>query len=211
MTAIRIDIISDVVCPWCIIGYQQLEQAMRECQVDADIYWQPFELNPEMPEQGELLSDHIQRKYGTSAQQSAAAREHLVQLGTEIGFPFKFSDDMHIVNTFLAHQLLHWAALQGRQHQLKMTLFHCYFNRGRDVSDVEVLTNAAVEAGLDFEEAAQILDDQRYAPAVRDAQRFSISRGIQGVPAMIFAQTELMVGAQGVAKYKQLLSQLAES
>ncbi len=208
MDAIRIDIVSDVVCPWCIVGYQQLEQAMRECQVDADIYWQPFELNPAMVPEGEHLGEHIQRKYGSTAEQSQAARENLVDTGRKLGFEFRFEDDMRIVNTFLAHQLLHWAALHGRQHQLKITLFHCYFNRARDVSDIDVLANAAVEAGLDHEEALEILQDQRYAEAVREAQRVSISGGIQGVPAMIFNQQELLVGAQGVDRYKQMLQQM---
>jgi len=206
--AIRIDIVSDVVCPWCIVGYQQLEQAMRECQVDADIYWQPFELNPAMVPEGEHLSEHIQRKYGSTAEQSQAARENLVDTGRKLGFEFRFEDDMRIVNTFLAHQLLHWAALHGRQHQLKITLFHCYFNRQRDIGENEVLANAAVEAGLDYEEAMQTLQDQTYAEAVRERQRFAISRGIRGVPAMIFAQSELLTGAQGTAAYKEVLTSL---
>jgi len=208
--AIRIDIVSDVVCPWCIVGYRQLEEAMRQAQIDADIYWQPFELNPAMPAEGEHLSEHIQRKYGTTAEQSQATRDNLVTVGRELGFEFKFDDDMRIVNTFLAHQLLHWAALYGRQHQLKITLFHCYFNRARDVSEIDVLANAAVEAGLDHEEALEILGDQRYAEAVREAQRVSISGGIQGVPAMIFNQQELLVGAQGVDRYAQMLQAMQE-
>ncbi len=210
MDAIRIDIVSDVVCPWCIVGYRQLEEAMRQAQIDADIYWQPFELNPAMPAEGEHLSEHIQRKYGTTAEQSQATRDNLVTVGRELGFEFKFDDDMRIVNTFLAHQLLHWAALYGRQHQLKITLFHCYFNRARDVSEIDVLANAAVEAGLDHEEALEILGDQRYAEAVREAQRVSISGGIQGVPAMIFNQQELLVGAQGVDRYAQMLQAMQE-
>ena len=203
----RLDIVSDVVCPWCIVGFLQLQQAMREANITAEIHWQPFELNPAMVDDGENLDSHLEAKYSSTAEQRLQTREQLVSLGESLGFPFRFDDDMRIVNTFSAHQLLHWAAINGRQHELKITLFHCYFARGRDVSDHDVLANAAVEAGLDFEEASAILEDQRYATAVREAQRVSISGGIQGVPAVIINQRELLVGAQGVAQFKAALQQ----
>lgn len=207
---LRLDIVSDVVCPWCIVGFLQLQAALQETRTAASIYWQPFELNPAMPAEGENLDDHLKRKYSSTDAERAQIREQLVSLGQQFGFKFQFDEDMRMVNTFSAHQLLHWAAICGRQHELKITLFNCYFSRGRDVSDHEVLANAAVEAGLDFEEAFALLEDQRYADAVRKAQRVSISGGIQGVPALIVDQRELVVGAQGVEQYKKLLSQAVE-
>ncbi len=202
---LRLDIVSDVVCPWCIVGFLQLQEALRETGVASTIHWQPFELNPALPVEGENLDAHLQKKYGSTDEQRARIRDQLISLGQQFGFMFRFDDDMRMVNTFSAHQLLHWAAICGRQHELKITLFHCYFSRGRDVSDHDVLANAAVEAGLDFEEASAVLADQRYAEAVRGAQRVSISGGIQGVPAVIIDQRELVVGAQGVDQYKNLL------
>ncbi len=202
---LRIDIVSDIVCPWCVVGFLQLQQALRECGVGADVHWQPFELNPAMVSEGELLGSHLQNKYASTDEQRQAIRDQLVTVGDSLGFKFHFDDEMRIYNTFDAHQLLHWAATYGRQHELKITLFHCYFTRGRDVSDHDVLANAAVEAGLDFEEALVVLEDQRYADAVREAERVSISGGIQGVPAVIINQRELLVGAQGVEKYKEAL------
>jgi len=204
---IRLDIVSDVVCPWCIVGFLQLQQAMREAEVAAQVHWQPFELNPAMAAEGEHLDSHLAAKYGSTPEQRLQTREQLVSLGQALGFQFRFDDDMRMVNTFSAHQLLHWAAINGRQHELKITLFHCYFSRSRDVSDHDVLANAAVEAGLDFEEASEVLEDQRYADAVREAQRVSISGGIQGVPAVIIDQRQLLVGAQGVDQYKAALLQ----
>ncbi len=204
---IRLDIVSDVVCPWCIVGFLQLQQALTETGIAATIHWQPFELNPEMPQEGENLDEHLQRKYGSGTEQRDQLRQQLIALGQQFGFMFRFDEAMRIVNTFSAHQLLHWASVCGRQHELKITLFNCYFSRARDVSDHEVLTNAAVEAGLDFEEASAVLEDQRYANAVREAQRVSIAGGIQGVPAVIIDQRELVVGAQGVESYKKLLLQ----
>lgn len=208
---IRLDIVSDVVCPWCIVGFLQLQEALRATGVSASIHWQPFELNPAMPAEGENLDEHMKNKYGSPDDQRAKLREQLVALGQQFGFKFQFDEDMRMVNTFSAHQLLHWAAICGRQHELKITLFNCYFSRGRDISDHEVLANAAVEAGLDFEEATAILEDQRYADAVREAQRVSISGGIQGVPALIIDQRELVVGAQGVEQYKKVLLQAAQA
>lgn len=204
---IRIDIISDVVCPWCIVGYQQLEAALAESATDADIYWQPFELNPDMPEEGENLQEHIIRKYGITAEQSNKNTENLVNVGKELGFNFRFSQETRMVNSFRAHQLIHWAALHGKQHQLKITLFHCHFSRERNINDPEILANACVEAGLPYDESLQVLEDELYAEAVRERQRFSISNGIQGVPAMIFNQRELHVGAQGKERYIEIINQ----
>jgi len=204
---LRLDIVSDVVCPWCIVGFLQLQQALREAELAADVHWQPFELNPAMAAEGEHLDSHLEAKYSSTPEQRLQTREQLVSLGQSLGFQFRFDDDMRMVNTFSAHQLLHWAAINGRQHELKITLFHCYFSRSRDVSDHDVLANAAVEAGLDFEEASQVLEDQRYATAVREAQRVSIAGGITGVPAVIINQRQLLVGAQGVDQFKTALQQ----
>lgn len=205
---VRLDIVSDVVCPWCIVGFLQLQQALIQSGTVATIQWQPFELNPAMGAEGEDLDAHMEKKYGSNAEQRRSNREQLAKLGDSLGFKFNFADDMRMVNTFDAHQLLHWASVCGRQHELKITLFHCYFSRGRDVSDRDVLANAAVEAGLDFEQASEVLDDQRYAAAVREAQRVSIAGGIQGVPAVIVNQSQLVVGAQGVDGYLNVLKQL---
>ena len=204
---LRLDIVSDVVCPWCIVGFLQLQQALRDAELAADVHWQPFELNPAMAAEGEHLDSHLEAKYSSTPEQRLQTREQLVSLGQSLGFQFRFDDDMRMVNTFSAHQLLHWAAINGRQHELKITLFHCYFSRSRDVSDHDVLANAAVEAGLDFEEASEVLEDQRYATAVREAQRVSIAGGITGVPAVIINQRQLLVGAQGVDQFKTALQQ----
>lgn len=203
----RIDIVSDVVCPWCIVGYQQLEAALTKTGTTAEVHWQPFELNPEMPEEGENLQAHIIRKYGITEAESIKNRDNLVNVGKELGFNFVFGDETRMVNSFRAHQLIHWAALHGRAHPLKITLFHCHFSRERNINDIDVLANACVEAGLPFEEATQVLEDETYADAVRERQRFSISNGIQGVPAMIFNQRDLVVGAQGVDSYVDIIMQ----
>ena len=135
---VQIDIVSDVVCPWCIIGYKQLEGAMEALadKADFDIHWHPFELNHDMPPEGQNIKDHIVEKYGTDPAESDGARKRLSDLGESLGFSFNYYDDMRMVNTFQAHQLLHWAREQGKEHELKLALFAAYMGR-RDVRVID--------------------------------------------------------------------------
>lgn len=207
---LRIDIVSDVVCPWCIVGYRQLEKALALTGLTAGIVWHPFELNPHMGVAGQDLREHLAEKYGTTAEQSAQARDRLSALGTELGFDFNYGDDMRMYNTFRAHQLLHWAGTEGRQHDLKMQLFSAFFTHQRNVDDPDVLADAAEITGLDRGEALAVLADGRYADQVRQQEQFWTSRGIQGVPSMIFNQRHLVSGAQGIENYASILRQLTE-
>ena len=209
--SLRIDIVSDVVCPWCIIGYKQLEKAMEETGQTADIHWHPFELNPDMAEEGENLREHLAAKYGTTPEDSRKARAKLTALGAELGFTFNYADDMRMQNTFRAHQLLNWADRFGRKHHLKMALFSAFFTHRKNINDPEVLVQTAADSGLNREQAADILRTGEFAEEVRHAESFWVSRGIQGVPAMIFDQQYLVTGAQGVPNYLSVLRQLAEN
>ncbi len=202
---ITIDIVSDVMCPWCIIGFRQLEQALAATDLGALIRWHPFELNPDMPPEGENLRAHIMRKYGASAEQSAQNRAQMQALGQELGINFRFDEESRIVNTFAAHQLLDWAREKGLQHPLKLALFEAHFTQGRDVSQVDVLSDVASEVGLDKAEARALLESKAQAPATRAAQVFWTDRGISGVPAMVFEGKYLVTGAQGVENYAQIL------
>ncbi|GAA6192838.1 DsbA family oxidoreductase [Phaeobacter sp. NW0010-22] len=207
---VQIDIVSDVVCPWCIVGFKQLDQALSDIGAQANLLWHPFELNPNMPAEGQNLGEHIREKYGSSPEQSQQARAQLTQLGSDLGFAFNFSDDSRIVNTFQAHQLLDWAALQGRQHVLKLALFSAYFTQEQDVSDSDVLIRCAVSAGLDGDAAQQVLSSGSHAASVREKQQFWTERGISGVPSMVFEGKFLITGAQGVETYTQVLQRVLE-
>ncbi len=207
---LRIDIVSDVMCPWCVIGYRQLAQALDRTGTPHEIQWHPFELNPQMPAEGQNLREHLIEKYGTTAEQSQHTRDQITALGAELGFDFRFSDDMRMHNTFNAHQLLHWAREQGRAHDLKMALFAAHFTDRRDLSDIEVLADIAGETGLDRETALDILRDQRFARDVRAQEGFWVNQGIRGVPAVIFRSRHLVTGAQGVENYVRILNHLAE-
>ena len=205
---IEVDIVSDVMCPWCIVGWRQLERALAATGTGALVRWHPFELNPAMPPEGQNLAEHIAEKYGTPLEQSRANRAHLKEIGTSLGIDFAFHDDSRIVNTFAAHQLLDWAQEEGRQHPLKLALFDAHFTQGRDVSDPAVLAEIAGEVGLDPDAARAVLDTGSHAAQVRERQKFWTDRGISGVPAMVFDGKYLVTGAQGSETYAQIIDRV---
>lgn len=206
---VQIDIVSDVMCPWCIIGFKQLERALAVTNASARIRWHPFELNPDMPPEGQDLTEHVAQKYGSTPEQSARARARMRALGESLGFTFNFKPDSRIVNSFAAHQVLEFALANGLQHPLKLALFDAHFTDGRDVSNVETLLDVAQNVGLDRAEAAQVLETGALAASVREKQQFWTSRGISGVPSMVFDGKYLVTGAQGVENYAQLLQKVA--
>ncbi|UTW09053.1 DsbA family oxidoreductase [Pseudomonas benzenivorans] len=207
--ALRIDIVSDVVCPWCIIGYRQLAKALQATGTPHEIHWHPFELNPDMPPEGQNLRDHVAEKYGTTREQSEDNRVRLTAIGAELGFAFRFADDMRMHNTFNVHQLLHWANQHGHMNALEQALFTAHFTHRRNLSDNSVLADVAAEVGLDRAEALAILHDQRFAAEVRTAEESWLNQGIRGVPAVIFNRRHLVSGAQGEENYRRILEQLA--
>ncbi|MDB9857441.1 DsbA family oxidoreductase [Amylibacter sp.] len=207
---LRIDIVSDVMCPWCIIGYRQLATALDASGTDHEIHWHPFELNPNMPAEGQDVGEHLAEKYGTTPEQSAANRAMMASRGNELGFEFNFVDGFRMHNTFHTHQLLHWANEKGRKNDLKQALFAAHFTHGRNLSDDAVLVEVAGEIGLDHVEAKAVLADQRFASAVRQEQQFWTSQGISGVPAVVFNRKHLVTGAQGVDAFKSILNQLQQ-
>ena len=206
---LRIDIVSDVVCPWCVIGYRQLAEALEQTKTPHEIHWHPFELNANMPSEGQNMREHIIEKYGSTKQESDASRVRLTDAGDEVGFEFNFNDDTRMHNTFNLHQLLHWADQQGRMHELKQALFAAHFTHNRNISDINVLADIAAETGLDRNEALAVLKDQRFAQEVREAEKHWQQQGIQSVPAIIFNERHLVSGAQGVDNYLSILDQLA--
>lgn len=213
--ALKIDIVSDVVCPWCIIGYKQLQKALEIVgdEVSPEITWHPFELNPQMVPEGEAISEHVARKYGASPEQSAANRQRLKDTGERLGFDFNYGPGMRIYNTFKAHQLLTWAGeSQGSEAQtrLKMALFTAYFQDNRDVSDEEVLLEIVEEAGLDPEAGREVLNDPDNEAAVRAHLDHWIEQGISGVPAIIFDGKYLVPGAQEAETFVNVIRKVRE-
>jgi predicted DsbA family dithiol-disulfide isomerase len=206
---LQIDIISDVMCPWCIVGYRRLEQALSKFDdLEVTLQWHPFELNPAMGPEGQHLGEHIAEKYGSTPEQSDQNRQRLTQMGADLGFEFNFSDSSRIYNTLQAHQLLYWAAESGKQTDLKLALFSSYFTEQKNPDDIEVLIEAAAKVGLNADEARAVLTDKRFEAAVKEEEQLWISRGIQAVPAIVFNQQYLVSGAQDPDTIAELITKL---
>jgi predicted DsbA family dithiol-disulfide isomerase len=156
--------------------------------MQADITFQPFELNPGMPAARQNLAEHISEKYGSTAEQSAANRAMIRSRGAEVGFTFNMPEESRIYNTFDAHRLLHWAGTFGRQQDLKHALFEANFTDGANVSDREVLVEAAVAAGIDGDTAHEVLASGDYA------EREWVPRDIRSVPAVVINGIWLISG-----------------
>lgn len=210
-TPIKIDFVSDVVCPWCAIGLKSLEQALARLgdDVAVELHFQPFELNPQMAPEGEDIGEHLAHKYGSTPEEMRQNQNAIRDRGAAVGFTFNMDKRSRIVNTFDAHRLLHWAALQGSQVELKQALLAAYFTEGRDVSARDVLVDVAKSVGLDATEARHVLDEGRYAQDVRAQEQFYQSQGIRAVPSVIVNDRYLIQGGQPAEVFEQTLRQIA--
>ncbi len=210
-TSLKIDFVSDVVCPWCAVGLASLEQALDRIQgeITADVHFQPFELNPQMAPEGEDVGEHLARKYGSTPEQMAQNREAIRQRGEDVGFMFRMDKRDRIYNTFDAHRLLHWAGVEGKQAALKRALLGAYFTDGQNVSSHDVLVAAAVSVGLDGLEARAVLASDRYAKEVRQHEQFYQAQGIHSVPSVIVNDRYLIQGGQPPEVFEQTLRRIA--
>lgn len=207
---IKIDIISDVVCPWCIVGYNHLAAAIAELNLhdQVEIEWQPFELNPDMPAEGEELTSHLARKYGATKSDSDRTRENITKAGAAYGFNFNYFDDMKIVNTLDAHTLLDYARKTDQQTALKLRLFTAFFSEKKDISDQEVLINEASTIGISPAQARKILADNNTKSQVKTRASQWQQMGVNSVPTVVFNRTSALSGAQPQATFKQVLQEL---
>lgn len=212
-TALKIDFVSDVSCPWCAIGLSALELALQRLQgeVEAVIHFQPFELNPDMPAGGQDITEHLTQKYGSTPEQQAQIRETIRQRGAEVGFAFSPEGRGRIYNTFNAHRLLHWAGETGpvQQRALKRALLQACHRDRQDMGADMVLLAAVQQAGLDVARAQAILASDEFAREVREQEAFYTSHGIHSVPAVIVNNRHLISGGQPAGVFEQALRQIA--
>src|SRR5688572_23761725 len=210
-TPLRIDFVSDVVCPWCAIGLASLEQALQRVQgeIDVQLHVQPFELNPQLGADGEDATAHLQAKYGLDEAQLAANQERIRARGAELGFVFDMARRRRIHNTFDAHRLLHWAGDEGRQLDLKRALLRAYFTDGRDIADHDALVDIATSVGLPAERARAILASGEFADDVRTVEQFFVQAGITGVPAIVIERRHLISGGQPPEVFENALRHIA--
>jgi predicted DsbA family dithiol-disulfide isomerase len=210
---IKIDFVSDVSCPWCAIGLQSLQAALRKLdgELAPSLSFQPFELNPQMVAQGEDITEHLNKKYGSTPEQAAAARENIRARGEALGFTFNMDKRARIYNTFNAHRLLHWAQGEGagKQAALKKALLTAYFTDGENPSDPALLVRVAASVGLDGARAQAILDSDEFADEVRAQESFYQQAGINSVPAIILNDQHLISGGQPPEVFEQALRQVA--
>lgn len=207
---LKIDIVSDVVCPWCTIGYKRLEKAIQELGIEdkIDIEWQPFELNPNMPPEGQNVTEHITEKYGSTLEQQKQSQQMMTDAGEELGFKFDYFDEMRMANTFDAHVLLEYAKDFGKQTELKMTLTKAFFSDRKDVSKKDILKEALLEVGLNADEALAKLDSDEARLEVRNKQNYWKNMGVNSVPTIVFNRKSAVTGAQPVDTFKQVLTEL---
>ena len=210
-TQLRIDFVSDVSCPWCVIGLKSLETALAAVKDDvtADLHFQPFELNPQMGPEGQDIAEHIAQKYGSTPKDIERNRENIRLRGAELGFEFNMQRRARIYNTFDAHRLLHWAEIEGKQEALKNALFSAYFTEGRNPSDRAVLLDVAQKVGLDAKRVSEILESDEFAAEVRGREKFYADRGIRAVPSVIINDQHLIQGGQPAEVFENALRQLA--
>ena len=213
-TTLKIDFVSDIACPWCAVGLGALEGALQRLapEVNAELHFQPFELNPYMPVGGQDLGEHITEKYGSTPEQQAQMRETIRQRGAEVGFTFKAGGRGRVYNTFDAHRLLHWAGLagvEGPQYALKKTLLEAYQGRAECIESHEVLLAAVGAAGLDVAQAQAILESDTYSDEVRAIEQYYQRAGIRSVPAIIINDKHLISGGQPVEVFEQALRRIA--
>ena len=205
----KIDFVSDVACPWCAVGLHSLEIALARLgdRVQVEMFFQPFELNPAMPPEGEDTVAHLSKKYGMSPEQLAQGREGLRQRGAAVGFTF--GDRPRVWNTFNAHRLLHWAGLEGRQRELKHALLTAYHTNAENPGATDVLIRLAGEVGLDVERARAILASDQFGAEVRALERRYQELGIHSVPSIIINDQHLIQGGQPPELFEQALRQIA--
>ncbi len=209
---LQIDIVSDVVCPWCIIGFKQLERAigMMGNKIDVGVRWHPFQLAPYLPSEGQSIADYGRERYGATPEQSVANRTRIQHAGKPLGIEFNYSSESRIYNTRRAHKLLAWAGEAGGQTALKLALFRAYFTDQRNVSDEEVLLDAVDAAGLDRNIAKAVLDDPRYDQIVEEELRHWDAQNITGVPAFIVNGKYMIPGAQDADTFVRVLEKIIE-
>jgi len=198
MKTLQIDLVSDIACPWCAIGYARLEQAMEQLsdELAFTVRWHAFELNPDHGEDGEHILPALAKKYGRSEAEMRATQDQMIAIATELGLNFEKMQERYTCNTFDAHRLVKWAEGHGRQTELKKALFDAYFGKAENVSDPEVLARCVEAAGLDASEARDVLASDQYAQTVRDDEATYQQAGVSAVPTFVVNNRYLISGAQ---------------
>ena len=203
---LTIDVVSDVVCPWCYLGEKRLDEALSEESGPVVVRWRPYQLDPTIPAGGLDRTEYMEKKFGKSGRLQSA-HENLTRLGAEVGVPFAFDKIKRSPNTLDAHRLIRWAAAAGVQAEVADRLFKAYFVEGRDIGDRGVLMDIAGECGLDAGQVEKLLADGADTDLVREEIEQAQAMGVSGVPFFIFGGRVGVPGAQEPSVLRQAIAQ----
>ena len=212
MKNFKIDIVSDVMCPWCVVGYKNLETALSELkdEIKAEITWHPFELNPDMPIEGQDLNQHLMQKYNLTEQQGDENRKNMLEAGQRAGFTFNFDGKRIMINSFDLHRLLTWARKEGKQTELKLAFFEAHFTNLKYLNQLDTLLDVVASVGLDKNTARNILQSDQYAQEVSQEQDQFKQLGITSVPTFIINDKYAITGGQPSDSFIQAFKQISQ-
>ena len=202
-TSLTVDVVSDIVCPWCFIGKRKLERALAELDssepsLDVEVRWHPFQLNPDLPADGIPRTSYVEQKFGGAAR-AAGVYARVTSAGEAVGIPFRFDRIERQPNTFDGHRLIAWAQQQGDATALVERLFGAFFLEGRRIGDRDELARLAAECGWSHRDARAMLESDAMREEVENESREALDVGIQGVPFFIFNGSVAVSGAQDPA------------
>ncbi|BBB30004.1 DsbA family oxidoreductase [Neptunomonas japonica] len=205
MKTLKIEMIHDVVCSWCPIGYANLQQALRNLDVDAEIHFLPHELNPDMGAKGESIDAHLSRRYQWNQSTLGDYRVNLLAVAKQAGVCIDFSKRSHYYNSNKAHRLIHWCEGYNKQQAMNNLLIDAYFKRGLDISNTQVLLDFAEQLGLDREEGELALMSDDTTQQLQLKKQRVLQQGVTGVPAYIFNGSNLITGSNSVEYFEQVI------
>ena len=206
---VKLDILSDPICPWCYIGKANLDRALeKRADHPFEIEWHPFQLNPDMPEAGMDRREYLETKFG-GKEQAVQVYARIAEAAEAAGIDIDFGAIKRTPNTINAHRLIHWAGIEGRQTPVVSAMFRAYFKEGRDIGDVDVLADLADAAGMDAAVVLKLLDTDSDLEDIRARDTWARERGVTGVPTFIVAQQHAVSGAQPAELWAQVMNDIA--
>lgn len=208
MKQIKIEMIHDLVCSWCPIGYSNLKQALHNLNIEADWYFLPFELNPDMPPEGEKINDHLARHYHWNETKLIEYRAHLLGFANEAGVKMDFSKRTHYYNSHNAHLLMHWCESINQQQAMKERLMKAYFEQGIDIGQMENLLNLVTDLGLDPSSAKAFMESKEAKLMLMTKQERVSKIGLSSVPAFIINDNVLITGSNSVSIFEEKMNQI---
>ena len=210
MDNLKIDIVSDIVCPWCVIGFRNLKKAMEELKTELsfEICWKPYELHPEIPQEGYDKKLYMQQKFGSSNGRSPYSE--IIKIGESIGFEFNFSKTERIPNTFMAHRLLWKAEQYNLQTELSETLFKAYFTDGLNIGSKDILSNLCESIGMNKEEIMNFLESEEGGQETADLEMDFIEKSIGAVPTYFINDKYIIQGGQEPETFVSFLRKIIE-